>query len=74
VVTTTDPPFRLPGAPGIYTFSMSEMRFKCCKVKAGDVVSLDARGGEQAVYGRVPGSVTNRAARRWVMPHLGAFQ
>ncbi|HEX4564387.1 MAG TPA: hypothetical protein VH115_08020, partial [Solirubrobacteraceae bacterium] len=59
VVTTTNPPFTLPGAPGgVTTFPMSQVSFKCCRVKAGDIVSLDARGGEFAVFGRAPGAVT----------------
>jgi hypothetical protein len=59
VLTTTTPPFALPGTPGTYTFDMSQVSFPCCKVEPGDVVSLDARGGEFAVFGSVPGSETD---------------
>ena len=59
VITTTDPPFTLPGTDGVWTFDMSQVRFKCCNVQKGDIVSLDARGGEFAVFGQVPGSVTD---------------
>jgi hypothetical protein len=59
VITTTNPPYTLPGTPGTYTFSASTLSFKCCKVKAGDVISLDARGGEFAVFASVPGSETD---------------
>ena len=59
VITTTNPPYTLPGTPGTYTFSTSTLSFKCCKVKAGDVISLDARGGEFAVFASVPGSETD---------------
>jgi hypothetical protein len=38
---------------------MSQVSFKCCNVKKGDVVSLDARGARFAVFGRVAGSVTD---------------
>jgi len=59
VITTTNPPFTLPGTPGTYTYDMSKTSFPCCKLKKGDVVTLDARGGRFAVFGRVPGSVTD---------------
>ena len=59
VITTTNPPFALPGTSGTYTYDMSTVSFACCKVKKGDVVTLDARGGRFAVFGRVPGSVTD---------------
>ena len=59
VITTTNPPFTLPGTPGTYTFPMSQVSFKCCRVKAGDYISLDARGGEFAVFASVPGSETD---------------
>jgi len=41
---------------------MSQVRFPCCKVKAGDFVTLDARGGEFAVFASVPGAVTDSLA------------
>ena len=56
VVTTTDPPFTLPATDGIRTFSMSQVRFACCRVQKGDVVSFNARNGEFAVTAKVPGS------------------
>jgi hypothetical protein len=59
VITTTNPPFTLPGTSGTYTFPMSQVSFACCRVKKGDYVSLDARGGEFAVFASVPGAVTD---------------
>jgi hypothetical protein len=59
VITTTNPPFTLPGTDGTYTYSMSQVSFPCCKVKKGDVIALDARGGEFAVFASIPGSVTD---------------
>lgn len=81
VITTTNPPFTLPGVEGTYTFDMSQVSFPCCKIEQGDVVSLDARGGELAVFGSVPGSTTDtfsatgntqeQAAKWTAMPHPG---
>jgi len=58
VITTTDPPFMLPGTDGIRSFSMSAVRWLCCSVKKGDLVSLDARFGEHAVFASLPGAAT----------------
>lgn len=45
VVTTTNPPYTLPGGkPGTYTFDTSALSFACCKVQAGDIVTADNRG------------------------------
>jgi hypothetical protein len=45
VITTTNPPYMLPGnAPGTYTFATSALSFKCCAVQPGDVVTVDNKG------------------------------
>jgi hypothetical protein len=59
VVTTTDPPFRLPGSDGVWTFNMSDSKYPL-KVQAGDYVSLATTGDQFAVFGTVAGSITNQ--------------
>jgi len=59
VVTTTDPPFTLPASDGVHNFSMSQVRWACCRVKKGDVIALDGRFGEHSVFARFPGAITD---------------
>ena len=49
VITTTDPPYPLPGnRPGTYEFKTSALSFRCCKVLKGDIVTVDNSGaGEE---------------------------
>jgi hypothetical protein len=48
VLTTTNPPYIVPGgSPGVYTVDTHTFSFKCCKVKRGDYVTVDNRGAEE---------------------------
>ncbi len=48
VLTTTNPPYQLPAnSPGTYTFKTDSLSFVCCKVKQGDIVTIDNRGADQ---------------------------
>ena len=64
VISTTDPPYPLPGnKPGTYTFSAAELSFRCCRVRKGDVVTANNRGADQTRdpyvwFARRPGAVT----------------
>lgn len=63
VITTTDPPYPLPaGKAGTYAFDTSALGFKCCKVQAGDIVTVDNRGtptpDAYVWFAAVPGSTT----------------
>ena len=64
VLTTTNPPFIVPGgSPGIYTINTNTFSFKCCKVKQGDIVTVDNRGAEETEspyvwFARKPGFTT----------------
>lgn len=64
VLTTTNPPYQLPGnSPGTYTFQTSGLSFRCCKVKKGDIVTIDNRGADQTQdpyvwFARRPGFTT----------------
>src|SRR3954451_9416728 len=45
VITTTNPPFLVPGgSPGVYTVKTSTFSFRCCAVQEGDIVTVDNRG------------------------------
>ena len=47
-LTTTDPPYQVPAQqPGTYTFKTSDLSFKCCVGKKGDIVTIDNRGADQ---------------------------
>lgn len=64
VLTTTDPPYQIPAnSPGTYTFQTDRLSFACCKVKKGDIVSIDNRGADQTQdpyvwFARKPGFTT----------------
>ncbi|CAA9486167.1 MAG: hypothetical protein AVDCRST_MAG53-1008 [uncultured Solirubrobacteraceae bacterium] len=64
VLTTTHPPYQLPGnSPGTYSFQTSNLSFACCKVKQGDIVTIDNRGADQTQdpyvwFARRPGFTT----------------
>ena len=48
VISTTDPPYSLPGnRPATYTFSTSDLSFRCCRVHKGDVITANNRGADQ---------------------------
>ena len=55
VVTTTNPPFGLPKAPGTHTFDLMTVSPRL-EVKAGDALALAFRGGHLAVFGQDGGS------------------
>lgn len=45
VVTTTDPVYPLKAHDaGVHTYSTSTLSFACCKVQAGDIVTIDNSG------------------------------
>ena len=64
VISTTDPPYTLPGnRPGVYTFETSALSFRCCRVLKGDVITANNRGADQTQepyvwFARRPGFVT----------------
>ena len=64
VISTTDPPYALPGnRPGVHTFETSALSFRCCRVQKGDVITADNSGADQTQdpyvwFARKPGSVT----------------
>lgn len=45
VITTTHPPYTLKAHDsGVHTFKTSVLAFRCCKVRKGDIVTVDNRG------------------------------
>lgn len=87
VITTTDPPYLVPGGtPGIYTVKSSTFSFRCCRVLQGDIVTVDNRGAEETEspyvwFARKPGftafshmepGVSQDAGQLWRPdPHVG---
>jgi hypothetical protein len=60
VRSTSNPPFQLPGANGTYSFAVGPPSTGfAMRLRKGDVVSFDNRGGTWAVYASVPASVTD---------------
>jgi hypothetical protein len=82
VVSTSDPPFRLSGTDGTYYFDVGppHTNFQM-RVKKGEIVSFDTRGGTWAVFAKAPGSSTadtvgkgleQNAGVIWTgVPHVG---
>jgi hypothetical protein len=62
VISTSDPPFRLPGVSGLYYFKVGppDTGF-AMRLRKGNVLSFDTRGGTYAVFAGVPGSTTDHA-------------
>jgi hypothetical protein len=64
VITTTNPPFLVPGgSPGTYIVKTSTFSFVCCRVLQGDIVTVDNRGADQTQdpyvwFARKPGFET----------------
>ncbi|HWX73752.1 MAG TPA: hypothetical protein VNZ05_00500 [Solirubrobacteraceae bacterium] len=63
VVSTSDPPFHLPGTSGTYAFAVGPPSTGfAMRLRKGDVVSFDNRGGTWAVYANTPGSTMDSSA------------
>jgi hypothetical protein len=62
VLSTSNPPFQLPGGNGIYYFWVGPPYTGfAMPLKAGEVVSFDTRGGTWAIFAATPGSTTDDA-------------
>jgi hypothetical protein len=62
VLSTSNPPFQLPGTSGTYSFAVGPPATGfAMRLRKGNVVSFDNRGGTWAVYASVPGSSTDYA-------------
>src|SRR3954452_9224919 len=45
VITTTNPPYTVNAHDtGVHTYKTSALSFRCCKVRKGDIVTVDNRG------------------------------
>jgi hypothetical protein len=62
VLSTSDPPFRLPGMSGLYYFNVGppDTGF-AMRLRKGNALSFDTRGGSFAVFASVPGSSTDHS-------------
>jgi hypothetical protein len=57
VLETSTPPFTLPGTDGVYSFSVGPPATSyAMRLKPGEVVSFDTRGGAWAIFSHAPGS------------------
>jgi hypothetical protein len=73
VVSTSDPPFRLPGVSGTYYFQVGPPSTGfAMRLQKGEVVSFDTRGGTWAVFSASPGSVTDDQTGKGLEQNAGA--